>query len=812
MGNLKILAVIAVILLIVIPGVVSAADITVSGSILPAAPDIDFTGTPTSGARPLTVAFTATNTGGAADTWAWDFNNDGTIDSTLQNPSYTYSAGGTYTVKLTATNAGGSDTETKDNYITVLANLDFTIAGSVDSVPATAIFAKEPNAITVTNVKNMGTDPASNIVVSLYASDVGGGETPVVSTTIASLAAGAQTTLNLVDPTVRSLAGGTVTYTAKVDPDNLIAETNEANNNAASSAKSLVYNGYKGKRYWEGGSDLTTKKTYDLNGDLLYYTQPASAYKGVGWTTRTETWDAANLPVPSGATIENVYLYVSYNWDTTPGGVPSIATTFNGNTIALGTPYTDQSNFGTYASYKYGLYPAIDVTSLFVNGGTNTLVMTPNTGNSNALYPSTLVVVYSDPTKTRKQIFINEEFDYLAYSLSSYGTTMDEATAYVPFSGMTIDTGGVQTATLYSFAASAGPNEGNLLFNGATVATNAWQGTASTASAQTFNVKAYLTATGNEAGIQETQSGGMGAIQQILVVEYTAAPPVAGFSATPTSGDAPLTVAFTDASTGIIASYAWDFNNDGTTDSTLQNPGYSYDTPGIYTVKLAVTGPGGSDDEVKTSYIMVKTPAPVADFTYAPASGAAPLTVAFTSTSSGVINSYAWDFNNDGTTDSTLQNPSWTYNAAGTYSVKLTVTGPDYSDEEFKTNIITVGTSSISVEVTPASVDFGTMSAGIEETGSAQVAVTTDGGTAWSVDAAANNGGYMKSGANQLASPFQLANGGGAFQAMTSAFTGFMTGSANEDRTDTANLKQAISAGDQPGDYSITLTFTGAFG
>ncbi|OPY29368.1 MAG: hypothetical protein A4E28_00966 [Methanocella sp. PtaU1.Bin125] len=46
---------------------------------------------------------------------------------------------------------------------------------------------------------------------------------------------------------------------------------------------------------------------------------------------------------------------------------------------------------------------------------------------------------------------------------------------------------------------------------------------------------------------------------------------------------------------------------------------------------------------------------------------------------------------------------------------------------------------------------------------------------------------------------------------MTSAFTGFMTGSANEDRTDTANVKQVRGAGDQPGSYSIELTFTGAF-
>jgi hypothetical protein len=69
----------------------------------------------------------------------------------------------------------------------------------------------------------------------------------------------------------------------------------------------------------------------------------------------------------------------------------------------------------------------------------------------------------------------------------------------------------------------------------------------------------------------------------------------------------------------------------------------------------------------------------------------------------------------------------------------------------------------------------------------------------------------MKDGTKQLAQAFQLANGGGAFQSMTSDFANFMQGTPNEDRTDTANVKQVRDAGDQPGSYSIQLTFTGAF-
>lgn len=82
--------------------------------------------------------------------------------------------------------------------------------------------------------------------------------------------------------------------------------------------------------------------------------------------------------------------------------------------------------------------------------------------------------------------------------------------------------------------------------------------------------------------------------------------PEAGFSANPTTGTAPLSLQFTDQSTGDITEWAWDFDNDGATDSAEQNPSYSYESAGEYTVSLKVTGPGGSDTETKTNYIAVE--------------------------------------------------------------------------------------------------------------------------------------------------------------------------------------------------------------
>ncbi|MCD4817902.1 MAG: PKD domain-containing protein [Candidatus Cloacimonetes bacterium] len=69
-----------------------------------------------SGTAPLTVQFTDTSFGNITS-WQWDFDNNGTIDSYQQNPFYTYSEAGNYSVSLTVGDGSLYDTETKINYI-----------------------------------------------------------------------------------------------------------------------------------------------------------------------------------------------------------------------------------------------------------------------------------------------------------------------------------------------------------------------------------------------------------------------------------------------------------------------------------------------------------------------------------------------------------------------------------------------------------------------------------------------------------------------------------------------------------------------
>lgn len=163
--------------------------------------------------------------------------------------------------------------------------------------------------------------------------------------------------------------------------------------------------------------------------------------------------------------------------------------------------------------------------------------------------------------------------------------------------------------------------------------------------------------------------------------------PTADFSASPTSGMVPLTVNFTDASTGNPISWSWDFGDGGT--STLQNPTHDYTVAGSYTVILTATNDCGEDTEEKVDFIQPGAcTAPTAGFTASPLIGDAPLLVAFTDESTENPTSWAWDFG-DGAT-SAAQNPSHEYANAGVYTVSLTVENDCGSDDEMKTDYITV--------------------------------------------------------------------------------------------------------------------------
>lgn len=144
------------------------------------------------------------------------------------------------------------------------------------------------------------------------------------------------------------------------------------------------------------------------------------------------------------------------------------------------------------------------------------------------------------------------------------------------------------------------------------------------------------------------------------------------FSASTTSGEAPLEVTFTDRTYGSHDS-SWDFDDMTPKDST-QNPTHNFTEPGSYTVVLTVTGTNSKTDSYET-IISVNYPTPVALFTADETSGEPSLDVQFTDQSTisyGEITGWYWTFG-DGTS-STERNPKHEYSKTGNYTVTLKVT------------------------------------------------------------------------------------------------------------------------------------------
>jgi len=155
-----------------------------------------------------------------------------------------------------------------------------------------------------------------------------------------------------------------------------------------------------------------------------------------------------------------------------------------------------------------------------------------------------------------------------------------------------------------------------------------------------------------------------------LTWDPVTAAPVTGYKVH--FGTAPGSYA-TRIDTGNATSYAVPALTDGAT--------YYF---AVSAYNAALEESGYSNEVART----VPSSMPLAQFTAGATSGAAPLTVNFTSTSTGSITGYAWTFG-DGTT-SAMQNPAKVYTSAGVYTVSLTVTGPGGSNTQTRTNYVTV--------------------------------------------------------------------------------------------------------------------------
>lgn len=228
--------------------------------------------------------------------------------------------------------------------------------------------------------------------------------------------------------------------------------------------------------------------------------------------------------------------------------------------------------------------------------------------------------------------------------------------------------------------------------------------------------------------------------------------PVAAFSAVPVTGFEPLTVQFTNESTGFPETFLWDFG-DGTT-SIEENPEKTYASAGSFEVTLTATNVAGSNTSAPQVIEVLSIPNLVADYIIdaivVDPGGSGGLLVEFVDQSIEAL-LYNWDFGDpdSGVNNvSTLQNPTHIFSGPGIFQVTLTVTHGPFTDTVCKNVLVTLdvlrfmeiwGTASFEdgspvepdrvVQVSSTGIDSGTDCSGDGTDASNIYKTVNDGGT-----------------------------------------------------------------------------------
>jgi len=167
--------------------------------------------------------------------------------------------------------------------------------------------------------------------------------------------------------------------------------------------------------------------------------------------------------------------------------------------------------------------------------------------------------------------------------------------------------------------------------------------------------------------------------------------PVANFYASTINTIPGNAVYFYDNSSNYPSTWRWTFTGGTPSSSTSSSSAVVYNTPGLYAVKLVVSGAGGTDSIIKTQYITVTAqPKPIANFYTSNTRVIAGSYFYFYSSSGNNPTSYQWTFTGGSPSSSTYNSPWIVYNTPGVYSVKLVVSNSGGKDSITKTEYITV--------------------------------------------------------------------------------------------------------------------------
>ncbi len=686
-------------------GAASAADVPVA----------NFTSNVTNGAAPLSVQFNDTSTGNSTS-WYWDFGDN--QNSTLQNPTHTYTNAGTYNVSETVTGAGGSNTDTQNNYIAVIPTNYVTYLGGNQTDQGHSIAVDSMGNIYVTGSTTSANFPTtSNAFQKTYS----GGQDVFLSEFNSSG--------NLIYSTY--LGGNNTDYGMSVVVGNngiiyVAGWTNSTDFPTTNGAYQTTNNGLQNAFLSE----------FNSTGNLIYSTYlggTSSTYVGnIAVDNEGTVYITGNTESPDFPTTSNAYqttysgvtdaylsefnssgnlIYSTYLGGNSKFGADTygygVAVDNNGNVFITGTTFSPTfpttigayqtvwengsnmaflSEFNSSGNLVYSTYLGGDTSdysnSVAVDGQGNVYLtgftVSPDFPTTSNAYQKTMIGAVNNAFLT--EFNSNESLIYSTYlggtgSDWGYGLSVDSA-GNIYLSGLTSSTNFPTTSGAYQTIFGNGTYDSYVTkFNSnKTLIYSTYLG----GSALNYgeydaiddNGNVYITGYTSSNDFPTTtgayQTNNNGTENAFIAKLNTPTILAANFTANTTNGTAPLNTQFTDNSTN-STSWLWNFG-DGTT-STIQNPTHTYTEPGTYTVTEAVTGPDGNN----TTTGMNIHVAPLAVFATSTTNGTAPLNVYFFDQSTGDVR-YYWDFR-DGAT-SINKYPTHTYTTPGTYTVTETVTGP----------------------------------------------------------------------------------------------------------------------------------------
>ncbi len=639
--------------------------ISVTSGVQP--PVADFTGSPTSGAAPLTVNFTDQSTNNPTS-WSWDFGDSNT--STAQNPSHEYTSVGTYTVSLTATNSGGSDTETKTDYISVSEPApvaDFTGSPTSGTAPLTVNFTDQStnnptswswdfgdsNTSTAQNPSHEYTS-AGDYTVSLTATNSGGSDTATKNDYI-SVTSGGGTVTIFSDDFEASFSGWTesgtpdwYTGSPKNGTHSIRLRTTESIERTISTsgyqnitvsfylgANSLDNNNENVQALWYDGSTWTVLKQIN-NGDAeednalhsFSYTLPAGAEDNTVFALKfkingsgTGDYGYVDDVVVEGEAIPPTAPSADFTGSPTAG---QATLTVDFTDLSKGAPTSWSWNFGDSNS-SAAQNPSHDYTA----SGDYTVSLTATNAQGNDTATKT-DYVHVAPSSAPDTIY-SDDFESGISDWTSSGDVNwhNGSPCNGSYSAQLLKVGSIEqtiSTAGYEYIKVSFYLGANSLDNANENVQALWSanGTDWTVLKQIDNgdpeednalhyFEYWLPASADDDAsfalkfkINGSGTKDYGYVDDVVVAGFAisgAQAPVADFTGNPTSGAAPLTVNFTDQSTNSPTSWSWDFGDSNT--STAQNPSHEYTSSGTYTVSLTATNSAGSDTETKNDYISV---------------------------------------------------------------------------------------------------------------------------------------------------------------------------------------------------------------